>query len=279
MKKIGFLATSTLALLLAACDGGGKGDVEMKTWGEEYIEDAIPASEFVDGWEIRYSKFLVNIGHVAITDAEGTTGAKMDGTIIFDHKLAGEKPVFTAEGLEAKPWEKVSYDLPVADSAAELSEGVTEADKALLVDNKASVYVIGSATKGATTKTFEWVFPVGTTYTECKGELDGKETAGALVTNGGTDQIQLTIHGDHLFYDDLQSANALLRFDAIAAADDGDGEVTLDELETVLLVDIPEGSYGTGSVDGVNNLRQFVTALSQTVGHFRGEGECFGKSL
>ncbi len=279
MKKNGFVTTLALTLpLLAGCDGG-KGGVELDTWGEEYIEVGIPASEFEDGWDITFSKFLIHLGHVTVADAEGAVGAKMEGTILFDHKIAGEKPVFAAGDLEAGPWESVSFRVPVIDAAAELSEGVTEADRDLLIGAQASVYVAGSAAKGGVTKTFSWAFPVGTEYTECKGDLDGKETSGALVTNGGVDHIQLTIHGDHFFYDDLQAENAVLRFDAIAAADDGDGEVTLDELSAVKLVDIPEGSYGTGSVGDVDDLRQFVTALSQTLGHFRGEGECFAKRL
>src|SRR5690606_24281502 len=126
-----------------------------------------------------------------IADAEGNTGAKMEGAIVFDHTLAGEKPVFTAEDLEAKRWESVSFQVPVADAGAALSEGVTEADRDLLVSAKASVYAAGTAVKGDVTKKFAWSFPVSTEYGQCKGDLDGKETPGALVTNGGVDRIQL----------------------------------------------------------------------------------------
>lgn len=280
MKKSIIPGGLGIALFAITGCGGGAGSVSFDTWGEEYIEEAIPASEFEDGWTITFDKFLVHIGHVTVADAEGTTGAKMDGTIVFDHKLPGVKPVFTATDLEARPWEKVSFEIPVTGADAALSDGVTEEDKQLLLDSGASIYVIGSATKGADTKTFEWAFPVGTRFEDCKGERDGKETPGALVTNGGTDQVQLTIHGDHLFYDDLQSPNAALRFDPIAAADaDADGEVTMEELSAVKLFDIDVGTYGTGSAADIDDLGAFVTALSQTVGHFRGEGECFSKPL
>lgn len=280
MKKSIIPGGLGIALFAITGCGGGTGSVSFDTWGEEYIEEAIPASEFEDGWTITFDKFLVHIGHVTVADAEGTTGAKMDGTIVFDHKLPGVKPVFTAADLEARPWEKVSFEIPVTGADAALSDGVTEEDKQLLLDSGASIYVIGSATKGADTKTFEWAFPVGTRFEDCKGERDGKETPGALVTNGGTDQVQLTIHGDHLFYDDLQSPNAALRFDPIAAADsNADGEVTLEELSAVKLFDIDVGTYGTGSAADIDDLGAFVTALSQTVGHFRGEGECFSKPL
>lgn len=261
--------------LLAGC-GGGKGSVDFTTWGEDYIEEQIPAEEFEDGWSVTYEKFLVNIAAVQVSGAEGTAGDSMDGTIIFDHTKKGVKPVVRFDDLDAQAYDHVSYEIPAATSGAKLDSSATEADKKLLVDAKASVYVEGTAEKGGMKKTFTWAFAVSTLFDDCKGDKDGKEIDGALVTNGGTDEIQLTIHGDHLFYDDLQSPNAKLRFDPIAGADaDNDGEVTLAELGKVKLVDITVGTYGTGSASSVNDLGAFVIALSRTVGHFRGEGECF----
>lgn len=280
MKKRMPSAVAVVFLALVTGCSDGTGAVNFDTWGEEYIEDKIPASEFEDGWEVTYDRFLINIGHVTVAGADGAAAVTMDETIVFNHKLPGVKPVFSALNIQARAWEKVSYQVPVATDGAALSDGVTEADRKLLVDAKASIFVTGSATKGAETKTFEWAFAAGTLYDECKGERDGKETDGAVVTSGGTEQMQLTIHGDHLFYDDLQSENAVLRFDPIAAADaDMDGAVTLEELSMVPLKDIAVGTYGTGSVDDVNDLGAFVVALSRTVGHFRGEGECFGKPV
>ncbi len=59
----------------------------------------------------------------------------------------------------------------------------------------------------------------------------------------------------------------------MAAADaNDDGEVTLEELEAVPLVEIDEGTYGTGSASHVDDLGEFVRALTRTIGHYRGEG-------
>ena len=98
------------------------------------------------------------------------------------------------------------------------------------------------------------------------------------MTNGGVDTVELTIHGDHLYYDDLQSPNAKRRFDAIADADkDMDKTITQDELtaEKLVAIDPMKGAYGTGAASDVDDLGAYVRALSRTVGHFRGEGECF----
>ncbi|MDC3955748.1 hypothetical protein KEG38_17925 [Polyangium jinanense] len=268
------------AALLAGCgaeEPAGTGDVAITTWGEGYIEEEIPASDFEDGWSIKFSKFLVVLGGVRIADDTGAIGAELKTTKIVDHVAPGVKPLVTFEDLEAKPWTNVSFEVRPAGGDTELGDGATAADLDAMKQSKYAIWAEGEATQGAVKKTFRWGFGVPTAYTECKGEKDGRETVGVLITNGGIDNVELTIHGDHLFYDDLQSPNAKLRFNALASADtDNDGEVTLAELAAKKLVDIDpaDGAYGTGAAGDVNDLGAFVTDLSRTVGHFRGEGEC-----
>lgn len=275
MIKIGYLAGAALALL--GC-GADQGTVTFSTWGEEYIETGIPASEFADGWSVQYSKFLVTLGAVRVADDRDAVGAEMEASRLFNHVSPGVKEVVSFPDLEAKAWTRVSYQLVASGAGTELGEGATDADLALMKQGGYTVYAEGEASRGSEKKTFKWGFALPTAYTECKGDKDGKETFGVLVTSGGTDQVELTIHGDHLFYDDLQAANARLRFTALAAADaDADGEVTLEELALVKLVSIDpaNGAYGTGAAGDVNDLGAFVKDLSRTVGHYRGEGECF----
>ncbi|WP_437934863.1 hypothetical protein [Sorangium sp. So ce341] len=281
MRTTGSLCAAALSLAaaaLAGCgdDGAGVGSVAFSTWGEEYIEQEIPAADLEDGWSIRYEKFLVVLRNVTVADREGNVGARMEGSILFDHTKPGVKPVVTFEGLEARPWERVSYEIGPADADTAL-DGATEEDKALMLAAGASVHIEATARKGdgGEEKRLDWTFSLATRYADCKGDKAGKETEGVLVTNGGTDTVELTIHGDHFFYDDLQSAAAARRFAPIAAADaDGDGAVTLEELAAVRLVAIEEGPYGTGSAGDIDDLGAFVAALSRTLGHFRGEGEC-----
>lgn len=274
-RKFNILLFAAASAALAGCGSEEVGSVRFTTWGEEYIEQGIPAAEFEDGWSIKFKRFLVVLGSVRVADDAGQEAARMPGSALINHVSPGVKEVVTFADIEAKAWTEVSYEIPIAKAETALGGGATDADKTLMVDGGHSVYVEGDATSGSVTKSFAWGFGVPTRLARCKGDKDGKETDGALVTSGGTDTMELTIHGDHFFYDDLQSPDAKLRFAAIASADtDNNGTVTLEELGSVKLVDIPEGTYGTGSASDVNDLRQFVTALSRTVGHFRGEGEC-----
>lgn len=258
----------------------GKGSASFNAWGEEYIEQGIPAEDFEDKWSVKYSKFLIVIRDVKVADAQGAVAGAMAKPRVYDMVKPGVKPVVRFNGIGARAWTHVSYQIGPISADAELGDGATEADKKLLLDAGASVYVEGIVTKEAVTKSFAWTFTNSTLYDRCEGDKDGKVTEGVVVTNGGTDDVQLTIHGDHFFYDDLQADNAKLRFTALAKADaNADNKLTLDELAAVRLTAVAkeDGAYGTGAAANVNNLRDFVVALSRTLGHFRGEGECFAK--
>jgi hypothetical protein len=272
------LALSMALLVLSACTDTGSGNVAFTTWGEELIEEGIPATVFADGWSVKYDRFLVVLSGVKVADG-ATVAGEMGTARLFNHVVPRPKPVVDFPSLTAKTWPNVSYVIgPAANT--ELGAGATEADKALMTAGGYGLYVEGKAQKGADSRTFKWGFSAKTLFDSCKGDVSGKEVDGVVVANGGTDTVELTIHGDHLFYDDLQAPEAKVRFQNIADADaDKNGEVTLAELEAVKLARLPpaNGAYGTGSDSKVVDLKAFVTDLSRTVGHFRGEGECFAK--
>lgn len=269
--------------LVAGCSSdptssGGKGTATFTTWGEEYIEEEIPADPdggFIDGWTLHYTKFLVNFSGISVADAAGNVAASSDESYFVDNTVAGRKELIAFEDLDAKAYEKVSYQIKPAAADAVVVAG-DKADLAMMVDEGYSIYVEGEATKGDVTKTFRWGFDTATQYTDCHVEEEGKDTLGIVVTNGSTDTSELTTHGDHFFYDRLQASpdpaiQTSLRFDEKAAADaDEDGEVTMAELlETPIDVTKYDPSGLSAPTLGV-----FVSSLARTVGHFRGEGEC-----
>lgn len=276
-----------LAASAAACSASdnGEGTVTFTTWGEEYIEDGLPSDAFLDAWSVKYSKFLVVYNHVTVADDDGTVVAKIEHPLVFDmvKKAKGKPKTLASFELEAKSWPNVSYQVgPIADDA-EPGELATDEDVSLLQDDGASVHVEGTATSPTgTEKTFSWSFSPATLFEGCHGMQDGKEVEGVLITNGGTQEVELTVHGDHMFYDDLQSEEGGPRFQAYADADaDGNGEVTLAELDEVPLFTIPaeKGTYGTGALGNVNTLGQYVRTLARTIGHYRGEGSCNSKEV
>jgi hypothetical protein len=261
-----------LSVVLLSCEGGGggTGSVHFTTWGEDYIEVEIPDGSssgegFVDGWSLSYDKFLIVLGDAYVGD-----GGTLEGTWVFDMTLAGPHDWGTVEDIDARRWLDVGVDQPPAGADTQAGN-CTAADLSLMQDGGYAAYVEGTATNGSDTITFAWGFTAGTSFSECHSDEHGD---GVVVPDGGTETVQFTIHGDHFFYDDLQSEDPSLRFQAIADADDGDGDVTLEELAAVDLTSLPVGTYGTGGDGTVTNLRQFLEALSHTLVHYRGEGHC-----
>jgi hypothetical protein len=198
-------------------------------------------------------------------------------------KAKGAPKTLASFELEAKAWPNVSYQVgPITDDAKP-GDLATADDVELLQSDEASVHVEGTATSPDNVKkTFSWSFAPATWFEDCHGVQDGKDVEGVLVTNGGSEEVELTVHGDHFFYDDLQGEEAGPRFQAYADADaNEDGEVTLEEMDEVPLYTIPidKGTYGTGALGNVDTLGQYVRTLARTIGHYRGEGSCSSKEV
>lgn len=265
-----------VAVVLAASGCGGTGSLTFTTWGEDYIEHGIPKDSpevtgFVDGWSLTYTKFLVALGGVTLAKQTGEQGPVQDAPRVVDLVRPGPVELFGFTDVPAEKWDRVSYAIAPATAGAQ-AVGALDASDLERMRGGLSIAVEGHATDGAATKHFSWAFTTDTLYEDCTNPDFGE---GVTVPTGGQEVVQLTVHGDHFWYDDLTSPEAVLRFQAIADADaDADGEVTLAELSAVPLTFLPLGQYGTGSARHVKTLADFVTALGRTVGHFRGEGDC-----
>ena len=258
-------------LVVASFSCGGVGSVKFTTWGEEYIEQGIPAAELDDGWQLIFSKFLVSLGDFEVAKTKGGSAGAVPGFKVFDLTKQGPFEVASLDKIPSDTWNEVRYAI-VANTAA-TAGNVSAMELATFTGKGNALQVEGLATKGAVQKRFAWAFTQGIDYKECENDAAVK---GVVVPTGSTVTLQVTVHGDHFFYDQLASADAKLRFDAIAAADKApeDGVVTLDELAAVSLTSLPTGQYGTAGAPGVDTLKDFVQALSATVGHFQGEGHC-----
>jgi len=263
------LSISCFALALGAvtgCDDGdaatGEGDYRITVYGEPYIEEGIPAEEMEDGWAITFDKFLV-----AITEVRAADGlADVPETRVFDLAIpsGGEGHALATVTVPAATYSDFGYRIAPAGADA-VAGNASPADVAALVAEGASLWVEGSATKAGQTVSFAWTFRSDTTYTGC-------ETS-ASVVNGGSGTSQITIHSDHLFYDDLVSEEPFLRFDLIAGADaDADGIVTKNELSQVDITG--QERYQVGNRTDIVDLWTFMVAQTATLGHIDGEGHC-----
>ncbi len=276
-SKARFVPLLAFLRLLPACsDDDGSGDVAVNIWGEEFIEDGIPTAAFEDGGSATFTKFLIAIGTVSVDDTKNGNGGSLDMATVYDLVVPGPHDVGTISQIAAVTHDDFAYRVVPVTSAAIVHASTTNADAQKMADMGWSIYVEGSFVSGADTKTFAWGFAETTHYDRCVDVSADQELSGVVVVDGGVVEAQLTIHGDHFFYDDLQSPDALLRTEALAAADaDADGVVTLTELDAVKLADIgmDRGPFGVAASD-VNDLGAYMRAATRTLGHFNGEGHC-----
>lgn len=279
LKSMPSLALVALAGLGCGSDSVGTtpGSVSVTIWGEDYIADSIPPlmgmeAGFENGWTLRYTRFLLNAGNFTVAAADGTAGGSLAAMRVYDLKTtAAPFAVGRITGVPARRMDRVSYRVAAA-TATSTAGNATAADLMLMQTNGYSLYVEGEGSRMGRTVRFRWGFTHAISFETCTG---ADNAVGLAVPSGGNVDAQMTIHGDHFFYDDLQSEEARLRFDAIAGADaDADGLVTLEELGRVDLTTLPSTQYGGGDMARVRNLRDFITAISATVGHFNGEGHC-----
>ncbi|MDC0723045.1 hypothetical protein [Nannocystis bainbridge] len=242
-------------LLVCACTTATERTYEASVYGEEFIEEGIPTAIFSDGWSVSFDKFLVSVGDIRVADQP--LGEEDEPYRIFDLAQASDGAGFPIiDGTITA--ENPSADYVVGPSSDVIAGNATEDDVALMKTGGHSIYVEGKATRGGESLNFIWGFSTRTRYSGCD-------------LAGSTD-VQLTIHADHLFYDDLFAENPKVAFDLIAASDDGDGELTADDLRGVDIT--TQERYQVGNLTNITDLWSFVEQLTATLGHINGEGHC-----
>ena len=250
-------ASLALLALVFACSAAPERDYTATIYGEAFIEEGIPADEFVDGWSVTFDRFLISVGEVSLAGAPLSDAAQRFQ--VFDLAQASGGAGFeVGSGAHAVTDPDVGYI--IAPSADAVAGNASAGDLELMTQGGHSLHIVGTATRAGDppmTRTFTWSFATRTMYAAC--DIDGASAA------------QLTIHGDHLFYDDLVSAEPNLAFDLIAAADtDDDGEITEAELRAVDIT--TEARYQVGDLTAITDLWRFLEQQTATLGHINGEG-------
>lgn len=264
LHRIAFLLPPLL--VLSACTNSGTLTVDV--WGEDYIEQGIPAATagedgFIDGWSVTFDAFVISVGDVSASAGHVEAAFRHPGFKLVDLVPAtdGQGRRFAEAEVPVGLYDHVDYTLaPGADAQ---NVNAQEADVAALQAAQAAVLVRGRAEREGTIKTFTWAFTQGTHYGHCNSQADVGTAAGRTV---------LTIHADHLFYDDLVSEEPNLAFQLIADADfDLDGDITQAELSAVDLR--TQERYQVGNT-GITDLWNFIARQATTLGHIDGEGHC-----
>jgi hypothetical protein len=278
-------------------------EVEMTASGSLATREGVST---VDGYDIRFERVLASIGGAYVGDEDDQGGACSEYsspqyTRLFDF-VAVEQPerVGVAFALGSCPF---GFVVRFPNPDAIVGTGATSDDSAYMripesdryaSDAGISLYVIGSATQGDVTKRFEWEFRERIGYHDCwVPDGDAKQT-NLVLESDGTASVNVEMQAEALFRDQLDPAVAMLRFQPFAAADtNGDDEITLDELDGILLEELaPLYDYpvrsGASPLDTdlycadtegaevpVKTLGDYAyCALAPSVARFQGTGGC-----
>lgn len=220
-----------IPLLAVACADEGEGELEVRAWGEDFIEVGIPAEDFSDGWAVEFSRFEITLGSISIAGQE----------------LADPEPIDLSQPSDGRGQSLGRTVVPAGeydDAAFELG----------------GMQVEGIASKDGVSKSFAWSFPLIVYYSEC-------ETS-TTVRAGEVGEFQITVHADHLFHDSLVAEEPALRFDALAAADsDDDGVITMQELSAADLGSYDPGNLEVENLAGFLELLATTTMHANGEAH------------
>lgn len=254
-----------------ACGSSDPADgmIKATVYGEEFIEDGIPADVFSDGWSVSFDKFIVSVGNVFGQAGHDSPEVGDTAFHLVDLAQASGGNGFELATFAAPGGDYDHYGYRLKTDAAATSLNLAAGDGDAMKAAGYSIWIKGSATKGGVTKTLDWGFKLKLSYGHC--DLMDK-------VDGDTLTAQATIHADHLFYDDAVSEEPNVAFQLVADADtNGDDAVSMEELAAV---DIrAQTRYQVGSKKDpagqtITNLRQFIETQAVTVGHINGEGHC-----
>lgn len=237
--------------------------------GNAEIRTGLPAASFSDGWSVTFDQFIVVIHHPALIEQTNDDPAwvRRLGVTVWDvaaePEADGESFEIYKAGLRASRYDGFDFQIaPPSASDYPAKPGNVESDIVdAMVEDDIAIRMVGTASLAGETLSFDWSFTTDTLY-RCAIDLE----LGAA--EEGTSVIE--IGGGRVFANVLGDATPAYEFAAIAAADaDGDGIVTLTELDAVAL----PGSYDPAGED-VQDLGGFVRAQSRSIGGVIDASEC-----
>ncbi|MGB0678553.1 MAG: hypothetical protein ACPGUV_02700 [Polyangiales bacterium] len=273
-------------LYLGACDGTGDGDAQFLVSAEESIaaglEPGVGSENIVDGWQVRYTQFLIVVGNFYAASTEAPSSPlQANGSWLVDLTRLPPTGVQVASfpGVPGRRYDQVRYETPVATIATQVLDPALAPERDAMASRGWSHSVVGTARKEGRTLRFAWGFAAPTRYDNC-GPEEGD--TGFAVPEGSSGQADFSLHGDHFWFNAFPGGSEAAierRAEWLSRADgDSDGHVTLAELEaTSAALLFPNDRYelqGAPRPEGVRHGLDWVRGQAATLGHFQGEGEC-----
>ena len=128
------VTAALFALALGGCSGEGKGAAQIFVEPEDTITQGLEAGveneNIHDGWSVKYTRFLVVVGHVRASRSDTMESVADPGVHVLDLLGAPASGYVVAEltDLGAARWDRFGFDLPNAAKGAVPLAPTTDAD-------------------------------------------------------------------------------------------------------------------------------------------------------
>ena len=126
---------------LLSCGPGG-GNLTVTIYGEKFIEDEIPADTFADGWQAKFTKYLVNVGEITAARGHESPDLTAPEFKVYDltKSSGGEGHKIITRAVKGGAYDHVSYHLAAATQASSVGNA-SESDRKLMADNGYALYL------------------------------------------------------------------------------------------------------------------------------------------
>lgn len=263
--------------------GSGEGNLSVVLEAEETIVNGITSGtgdeNILDGFDVTFSKYIVSIGNVAMSQVNDGNPQRSPDVAIADFTSLGSFPELTSfNGIPTGQYTSFGFETPVPDSNVENFNQVDDDDFNAMIANGWSYLIEGTITNVETEESKDFVIAadVPSVYEDCA--VEDMETGVNVASDSSVD---ITLHGDHIVFNGFpEDEGAVQRLASWlwSIEDDGDGVLTKTDFETATNVEelYPSPTYtlAGGPIEPIENAWDFIRAQLGTQGHIRGEGEC-----
>ena len=267
--------------------GSDNGNLSVLLGAEGTIVDGIESGtgdeNILDGFEVTFSRYIVSIGNVAMSQVNGDSLQSSSDVAIADFTSLGTFPELTSfNGIPTGQYPSFGFETPAPDMDVVNFNDVAEEDIAAMVDNEWSYIIEGTITQvsDGATKNFLIQADVPTVYVDCA--VEGMEPGVNVASNSSVD---ITLHGDHIFFNGFpeEEGNVQRLAQWMWDVEDADSDGVLMKADFEQATDVgslfptpPQGVYELtgGPISPIEDAWDFIRAQLGTQGHIRGEGEC-----
>jgi hypothetical protein len=283
-----WIFTALVAGLFAGC-GSDTGDLSVRVAAEESIPDGLQAGDgeedIRDGFDISYSRYIVTLGNVAMSQLDGADFQSSAVVVVADlTSLPSTLPELTSfDGIPTGQYTSFGFETPPADTNVVNLNAVEQADIDAMIANGWSYIIEGTITQvsDGASKNFLIEADVPSVYSDCA--VEDLEPGVNVSSNSSVD---ITLHGDHIFFNGFpeEEGNVVRLAQWLWDIQDVDSDEVLTQVDFEAATDtgrlFPSPTGGGvyeltgGPIVPITNAWDFIRAQLGTQGHIFGEGEC-----